>query len=139
MSEDTMKPYSVYKKDGIIYCIWNPDLIIDLELIKSGIRTRIETAEGKPYPIFINAKDVKYWTLEARRYGLSKEAHQCVRAYGILLNSSVIRIIVNWAFKIFPTTIPQRIFTNEQEAIQWLKKYVDKEQGLNQSKPLLVF
>ena len=139
MSEDNLKNYSVYKKDGIICCVFNPDCIIDLEMMKVVIGKRIETAEGKLYPILIDARDVKYWTLEARKYGLSKEAHQCAKAYGVLLNSSISTTIVTWALKMFPHVLPQRIFTNEQEAIQWLQKFVDKEQGLKQSKPLLVF
>ena len=139
MSEDIIKSFSVYIKDGIIHCIWSPGCVIDLEMMKAGIKKRIEISEGKPYPILVAAKDVKYWTLESRRYGLSKEAHQCAKAYAVLLNSSISTTIVNWALKMFPFALPQRIFTNEQEAILWLQKYVDKEQGSKQSKPLLVF
>ena len=137
MSEDNSKSFSIYKKDRIIYCICPPD-IIDVGILKDAIKRRIELAEGKPHPIFIDATDVKYWTLESRKYGLSKEAHQCAKAYGVLINSTIIRTIVNWTFKMFPTTIPQKIFTSEEDAVQWLQKYVDREQGLKQYKPLFV-
>ena len=137
MSENTSKSFLIYKKDGIICGASLPD-IIDLEIVKDAVKRRIEAAEGKPHPIFIDARDVKYWTLEARRYGHSKEAHQYASAYGILVNSSIIRTIVNWAIKMFPSTIPQKIFTTEEEALQWLQKHIDKGQGLKQSRPLLV-
>lgn len=137
MSEDSSKLFSVYKKDGIIYCICPSHTIVDLETLKEGLKRRIELAEGKPHPILIDARDVKYWTLESRKFGLSKEAHQFVSAYVVLLNSAIIRTIVNWALKVFPITIPRRVFTNEEDAIRWLRQFVDKAEKPN--KPLLVF
>ena len=127
MSEDNSKEFSVYKKNGIMYCIC-PTGIVTLENITNAIKRRIELAEGKAHPIFIDARTVKYWTLESRRYGFSKAAHQCANSYGVVINYHIQEVLLNWAIKMFPTTIPQKMFTNEQEAIKWLQKYVDKEQ-----------
>lgn len=139
MSEDKSSLFSVYIKDGIIFCIYHQDIVVDVYIMRAIITRRIELSEGKYYPIFIDARDVKYWTLEARKYGFSKEAHQFASAYGILENSSIIRTIVNWALKVFPNKIPLKLFTKQEEALQWLRKFVDKEHGLKkQSKPLLV-
>jgi|SRR6185437_13488464 len=137
MSQAANNTFSVYKKDGIIYCVIPANSIVDTEAVKGAIEKRIAIAEGISHPILIDARDVKYWTLESRKYSLSKEAHQCVKAYGILINSSIMRIIINWAIKIFPHSVPQKIFTSEEDAIRWLNQFKDRNE--RPSKPILVF
>lgn len=136
--EASTYPYSVYIKEGIIFCVYHKsDLIVDIEVMKNVIKRRIEIADGKSYPILIDARDVKYWTLEARKYGLSNEAHKNAIAYATLLNSSIARTIVNWALKIFPVPMPNKLFNNDEEALRWLKQFVDMDE--KPSRPLLVF
>jgi len=92
--------------------------------MRAIIEARIALAEEIPCPIYIDATRVKYWTLEARKYGSSERALTDASAYGILINSSIVRIIANWGIKFYPTKgAPQRIFNEKEKALQWLEQF----------------
>lgn len=123
------KKYSIYKENGIIYCLYEEGTIMDLDLLREAIEARIEAAEGKPCPIFIDSKGVKYYTLEARKYGVSERALKDANAYGILVTSPILRTILNWSLKFYPVKgAPSRIFTSRTKALEWLKQFVTKGQ-----------
>jgi len=109
-------------ENGIMHGIYRQGVVINLEILKKGIKERLELSKGKPYPIFVDARGIKYWTLEARKYGSSAEANKDALAYAALIDSHIIKTIVNWAHKFYPTKgAPQRIFTDRDKALQWLE------------------
>jgi len=114
----------IYKKDGIVYGKYTKDAIVDETLLRYAIVLRIEACEGIPRPVLVDGRHAKYWTWESRKIGFLPDANKDVKAYAFLLNSSIITTIVKWTFKMFPTPgIPRKIFTNEEEAIQWLEQF----------------
>jgi len=116
--------YTIYKADGIIHCIYGKDVIIDLQLIHDIIEERIALAGGIACPIFIDCTGVKYFTLEARKYGGSERALLNASAYAVIFNSVIHKIILNWAIKFYPTKgAPQQIFTDRDKALQWLEQF----------------
>jgi len=122
--EAVKKEFEVYMLNGIIYGIYGQNVVIDLELMQRIIKARLELSQGKRYPLFADARGVKYWTLEARKYASSPEGNKDDAAYAILINSNIIKTIVNWAIKFYPTKgAPQRIFTDKDKALQWLEQF----------------
>ena len=116
--------FIVFKKDGIVYGVYQKGCVVDEPLLRKAIALRIEASEGIPRPILVDGRDVKYWSWESRKIGFLPDANKHVIAYAFLLNSSIITTIVKWAFKMFPTPgIPRKIFTNEAEAIKWLQQF----------------
>jgi hypothetical protein len=114
-----------YKEDGIVYGIFKgADIVVDLELHRHTISNRLKIADGKSYPTFVDARNVKYWTRDAKQYSMSStEAQAGITALAILINSIPLKISVNWAIKFFPPPFPMRIFTKKEEAIVWLKNF----------------
>ena len=118
------KDIVIYLENGIMHGIYGQGVVIDLELIRTGVKERLELSQGKSYPIFVDGREIKYWTLEARKYGSSPEALEGALAFAILINSPIIKTIVNWSYKIYPPkSIPLRIFTDKDKALQWLKQF----------------
>jgi len=116
--------YTIYKENGIIYAIYGKDVVVDIEFMHDIIEERIALAEGISCPIFIDCTGVKYWTLEARKYGSSERAVLDASAYAVVFNSVIHKIILNWAIKFYPTKgAPQRIFTDRDKALQWLEQF----------------
>ncbi|HXA02682.1 MAG TPA: hypothetical protein VNW99_11880 [Cytophagaceae bacterium] len=112
-----------YLEEGIVHCIYKRNIIIDLVTIKKAVANRIEVSEGKSRPVFISGIGVKYWTLEAKKYGfINEEAKLYISSCGIILSSTALRISVNWGMNFFPTAFPIRIFPDKEKAIAWLKK-----------------
>ena len=118
------KGYTLYKQNGIIHAIYTKDVVIDIDVMREAIEVRIALAEGIPCPIYIDATGVKYWTLEARKYGSTERGLTDATAYGILINSAIVKIIANWGIKFYPTKgAPQRIFNDKDKALQWLQQF----------------
>jgi hypothetical protein len=114
-----------YKENEIVFGIFKGEnVIVDLELHRHTIKNRIKVADGKSYPTFVDARKVKYWTREAKKYSMSDpEALAFIIALAVLINSFALKISVNWAMKFFPPPFPMKAFNNESEALAWLEKF----------------
>ena len=114
----------VYIENGIMHGVYREEVVIDINVIKEGIEKRLALSQGKPYPILADGRGIKYWTLEARKYGSSTEANKDASAYAFLISSPIIKTIANWTIKFHPTKgAPQRIFTDRDKALQWLEQF----------------
>jgi hypothetical protein len=113
-----------YLKDGIIFGRFKKhDCVVDLELMKKGIGERIKISGGIDRPVLIDVRRLKYWTREAKEYGMSKEGTLYIKASAILINSVVLRISINWALKTFKHDKPSLFFTDEVKAVRWLEQF----------------
>ena len=124
MGEALQKTYNIYKENGIVHCLYQEGVIMDLDFIIEAIDARISAAGGIPCPIFIDGRGVKYYTLEARKYGASEKASKDATSYAILINSNITKTIVNWSVKYYPPKgAPVRMFTDKDKALQWLEQF----------------
>jgi hypothetical protein len=112
-----------YLENGIVHCIYYRDITIDLKTVTQAIEHRIAVSKGRSYPVLIDARGVKYWTRDAKKYSMSKDSFYLISAIAPLVDSLPLQISVNWAIKIFPTGTPIKVFTNRDKALNWLEKY----------------
>jgi hypothetical protein len=113
-----------YLRNGVIYCIYYKNLILDLSTIKKVIRNRNLVAEGKPRPLLVDGRGLTYWTREAKIYTYdNEESLRLITAIAPVLNSLPLEISVNWTLQFLPPLIPAKIFTDVQSALNWLEKY----------------
>jgi hypothetical protein len=113
-----------YFENGIVHCIYNQNITIDLETITEAIQHRVSLSEGKSRPVLIDARGIKYWTRDAKKYSMSsKDALYLIKASAPLVNSMALKISINWAIKFFPSGVPMRVFNDKEIALNWLEKY----------------
>jgi hypothetical protein len=112
-----------YLEDGIVHCIYYQGITIDLKIVIKAIEHRISVSKGKSYPVLIDARGVKYWTQDAKKYSMAKDSFYLISAIAPLVDSLPLKISVNWAMKIFPPAVPMKVFTSRDEALNWLEKY----------------
>lgn len=115
--------HEMYIKDGIIYAAYVKNIIVDLEVSKRILEQRNKISEGRAYPILGNAKMVKYWTKEARDFHSSEEYGKLAKAVGLVFDSPVLSIFLNFYIRFHKTRFPIKAFTNEEEAVLWLEKF----------------
>ncbi|HWY35469.1 MAG TPA: hypothetical protein VNX68_12560 [Nitrosopumilaceae archaeon] len=60
---------------------------------------------------------------EAKKFSNSREYYGKTKARALLVNSEVKKITLNFFGRVNPGKIPIKFFTDENEAIEWLKKY----------------
>jgi hypothetical protein len=112
-----------WKEEGILYCTFSEKLDVDLHIAKACVRERINFSEGISYPCLIDMTNVRSVNKEAREY-MAKEGSQLIKAGALITKSSLARMIGNIFLAINKPAIPTKLFSEENAAIAWLKKYI---------------
>jgi hypothetical protein len=100
---------------------------LDFDAAKASVAVRVSSLKDKHFPTFIDARKVQSITKEARDYFASEEGSQNIIASALLIDSVVGKFMGNFFLQISKPKIPLRLFTNEAEALRWLKQFI-KEQ-----------
>jgi hypothetical protein len=112
-----------WKENGIIHMVYKPHVVIDIDVIKQAVHDRTTLSDNTPQLFYLDARDVKYWTFEAKKYGFTKEAISLIKAGAVVLNSSITRISWNWATSFFKLSTPTKVFPEKEPALEWLEKF----------------
>ena len=107
---------------GIMYAIFKPEKM-DYIAAKECVSLRVQAASGQYFPVLIDARKVNSITKEARDYFASVEGSSFIVASALVLDSVVGKFLGNFFLQINKPKVPLRLFTNEGEALNWLKQY----------------
>jgi hypothetical protein len=108
------------RSDGIMLISLKENVTLNLKDAEDMVRTFGEMGEGKKFPLlFIAGSDTSVNT-EARYYASTPEANRFTIASAFVVKSVAQKLLGN-AYVTFNKPItPTRIFTNEQDAHDWL-------------------
>ncbi|MFT5821358.1 MAG: hypothetical protein ACI8ZM_002610 [Crocinitomix sp.] len=116
--------YKLHFKDGIFFgtYIGGP---ITLGLAKEIVRKRLELTGGEEVLAIANIEEVNGIDRDARNYLSSAEGTKGITAGAIITDSAFTKHLANFFMKIpfSKSLIPGKVFSNEEEAILWLKKF----------------
>lgn len=117
-------PYmKLWKQESILFCSYSDKLNVDLKIAKHCVKSRLDFSEGASYPVLIRLQGVCSITKEARDY-FGEEGSKFIKAGALIIISPLTKILGNIFLNINQPKVPTRIFTNEKDAIEWLKKYI---------------
>ena len=111
-------------KDGIARTVVKSDAEVNLKEAQENTRAIASLHTGKKFPLLIDSRNIKYITKEARDHFSIKNRETVVTSFAILIYSPLSRIIGNFFMGLNKPTVPAKLFTDEQEALQWLKKFL---------------
>lgn len=77
-------------------------------------------------PLLIDSRGIKSMTRDARNQFSTRGRESNTIAFGILIDSSISKVIGNFFMGINKPAVPTRLFDNEEEAIVWLKKFLEQ-------------
>jgi hypothetical protein len=78
---------------------------------------------GAPLPLLMDIREGRSITREARAYLAGEEAQAVVQAGALLVSSGVSSVIGNFFIRLARPRVPTRLFTDEGEAIAWLRQH----------------
>jgi hypothetical protein len=109
-------------KDKIIRTKVKPfaDVSID-EARENSIAVNTLAAGGK-HPLLIDSRNIRSISKEARDFFSMNNRESSVIAFAIIIDSPLSRIIGNFFMGLNKPRVPARLFSNEEEAIEWLKQ-----------------
>lgn len=109
----------IWIEDGIVFNIYKPNLVLTLEVAKKLVEDRLRVSNGVSRPLFADISELISVDRKARRY-LSKEGGELVNAGAFLVTSPISKFAGNVFMKIDKPTVPMRLFTSKDKAIEWL-------------------
>ncbi len=113
-------------EDGILHMVFFLYSEVTLDDIKELDEVTLKIAKGKKIPFLTDIRDSKFSTREAREYG-SKKGFTVQRAVtALLVGSSTSRMFGNLYLNFNQPTYPIKLFTSEEEAIEWLKGFIEQ-------------
>lgn len=110
-------------EDGILFFQYKPSTTIDLEVAMRVVADRIAFQNERHLPIFCDTRGIASIDKAARDY-LAKSGSMLAKAVALIGSENVSMTMSTFYLEISKPSVPTRIFTIEQEALDFLKGYI---------------
>lgn len=110
-------------EDGIVRLITDPQAEETLADAQANVRA-VATIGKQRRPLLVDMRQLKSQSREARTYYGSTEVAKTTSAIALLIGSRVSTIIANFVISLTKSNIPTKLFTDETEALAWLKGFL---------------
>jgi len=114
-----------YGNQKILYIKFHCKENIDIEAAKQIIAASTALTGTEIHCNFVDSTELLFMTNEARNY-FGQQDKSTVLAIAVLIKSKIQESIGNFYLKFSRPKIPTKLFTNEEEAHQWLKTELAK-------------
>jgi hypothetical protein len=126
MNQTVETPYlKIWHRENFLHCVYADDLVVDLTVAQLCVAERIRFSKGKSYAVFVDMRGIKMVHKDAREH-LAKEGSELVLAGALLINSPLSRALGNIFLTINKPRVPCRLFTDESNAIEWLRQFIEQ-------------
>ncbi len=111
-------------EDGICRIIHAPGAEVRLQDAQETMVAYLKLNDGERLPLFIDTKTMKSISREARHFYAGEEAAKCASAVALIVGTPVSKVLGNFYLGLSNPHLPSRLFTSEDEALEWLKGYL---------------
>jgi hypothetical protein len=125
ISTGVVAPYYLYlRSDGIMYIKISSEKEETVELVKQMVEKMGEMVNYKPVPLLARHEEFALPGKANRDYWSTKEACPYSKADAFIIASHAMQFIANFYYKVNKPKRPTRMFTNEKDALLWLKTFL---------------
>ena len=125
MTEIQKEMMTLQEKEGALIVLYKPGIRLDLDMAKQLVANRLDYQKGKNQPVVIHMNGIKATSKEARLY-MGKEGVQGITMGAFIVRNSIEQVILNFFLSIERPPIPTKAFTNEEDALVWIKEMHNK-------------
>ncbi|MEX0968034.1 MAG: STAS/SEC14 domain-containing protein [Bacteroidia bacterium] len=111
-----------YRKGNVIYGEFKSRVDYDIELAKQAVELRSCISAGERYFLLFDARNLKSITKEARDYLNSDYVTKDMMAAATLVDSAIVKIIVQLFMVLNKPSCPVRYFNQLADAEKWLQE-----------------
>ena len=111
-----------YSSEGILYS-YSKDVKRTVENIRNNIALVKEITGGKKVPLLIYLTKSPVPDKETRKYS-AEQLPNVYTAMAMISRGGLAQLIMNLLFKFKPPTIPMKTFSEDKEAVDWLKQFL---------------
>jgi len=124
MNKAELRAFTTWINDNnICYTVVKPNAVIELKDALENSAAVKNISKDTIYPMLVNLKEIKSISKEARDHFSMQNRTPGITAIGLLIKSPASRIIGNFFLGLNKSTVPVRLFTNEEKAVLWLKQF----------------
>jgi len=109
------------RDDGIVQVNFNDKLEIDINEARDILNAQKELSKGKKVLVLNVAGKQTTATSAARDFAASDEATKYTLAEAYVVNNLAQKLVGNFYVNFHKPKAPTKIFTNETDAVNWLK------------------
>lgn len=109
----------LYIRGGVFYAVFKEGCIITKEVSANMIEKRLAMSKGKVYPILVDGRNVKYWTMDSRNNHMKDHSYDLIEISAMVLNSSI-KVIFSFALRLFPAPVKSKFFSSVEDAQAWI-------------------
>lgn len=109
--------------DGIVRIVIKPTEVETLENAMENVEAVHQINHEVKRPLFVNTLALKHHDPKIVRFYSSENAGGAIEALAILVESPLLKFMVNFMMSMNRFPVPRKLFTNENEALEWLMQY----------------
>lgn len=113
----------IYLDDNGIVVVKGSDHVYSLADVKELHAAILTISNQQKCLILLLSSRYTLMDAEARDFLSSKEAASNFLANAYVIQSTVQQMIINFVVRVKGTPIPARFFSNEEDAVEWLKSF----------------
>lgn len=115
-----------FDENGILFSVPKPGVPPDMDrdMIAKEMDKLREIIGDKKVCIVSEANPNSKPPSKQERDFIADQINSVTKAFAIVSNSPVARMIANLFFGLKPPPYPTKMFTDEKEAVEWIKKYL---------------
>jgi hypothetical protein len=117
---------TTYMENEFLVAVYKPNLIIDLAVAKETVHARKKVGNGIDRLVYVDIRNLKSVTDEARDWLGTIEANQYIKAMAIHTNNPIQNLLANFYLMFSKPPMPTKLFTDKDKALRWLKLYTQQ-------------
>ena len=121
---NTSKGNVYIDQKGILIQTYNDNIELTFDDAREDFNLYARLCETQKRPVMVDIRNIKSVDMKARKYYSGKEATKYLKAAALVISNPVSRVIGNFYMGINKTVFPFRLFTNREDAINWLKSFI---------------
>ena len=113
----------ILRDDGILELYANDHHVYTIEDVKENVKAFGELTGNKKAPVLIIGGSFSSLDDQTREFMATEESLKYSKAEAFLITSLAQKILINFYIKFNKPLVPTLVFTNKEEAIEWLMRY----------------
>lgn len=110
-------------EEGILFFEYKPNTTIDLEVARRVVADRVAFQNERQLPVFCDMRGIISTDKAGRDY-LAKSGSLLATAVALLVSEKVSMTLSAFYLEINKPSVPTQIFTDEQEALEYLRGFL---------------
>ncbi len=113
----------ILRDDGILELYANDHHVYTIEDVKENVKVFGELTGNKKAPVLIIGGSFSSLDDQTREFMATEESLKYSKAEAFLITSLAQKILINFYIKFNKPLVPTLVFTNKEDAIEWLIRY----------------